>query len=241
MTTYKRRRRALLTCLGMLASVAFAQTPAGLEAEDQRAIQALVTDYARLLAECDAQGYADLFVPGSGYFASGFRGHIAGRDRLVALVESERHCLAPADSDQASRRPSGDGPSVVLEVSTGGVRGLADLGAAEYQDEYVKTPEGWRFASRTVILAAEKDAGIDAAELLALQRPDGAVLADHYVADANGVERLRTSGVAIIVADGAVTGRAYLEGGGHNAQTYERLGPGRWRVASSVYVPPETP
>jgi hypothetical protein len=29
------------------------------------------------------------------------------------------------------------------------VRGIADLGAAgQYQDEYVKTPKGWKFASR---------------------------------------------------------------------------------------------
>ena len=48
-----------------------------------------------------------------------------------------------------------------------------ELGTAEYQDEYVKTAQGWRFASRTVIIAAEKAAGLDARGMLAIQRLGG--------------------------------------------------------------------
>ena len=99
-------------------------------------------------------------------------------------------------------RPGGNAPTVALEVTSSGVRGVADLGAAEYQDEYVKTPAGWRFASRTVIIAAEKAAGLNAPELLAINRFSGSELGDHYEADQNGVQRLMTSGVRVSVADG---------------------------------------
>ena len=76
-------------------------------------------------------------------------------------------------------RPGGaTGPTVVLDVTASGVRGVASVGSAEYQDEYAKTPQGWRFASRTVITAAEKATGLEARDLLAIsairRRPDSA-------------------------------------------------------------------
>src|SRR5947207_2076496 len=77
----------------LLSSSAFAQTPA-LTSEDKTAIQALVTGYARALAACNAEEYADLFAPDTGYFASGIRGQVVGRERLIALVQSERQCTA---------------------------------------------------------------------------------------------------------------------------------------------------
>jgi hypothetical protein len=66
-----------------------------------------------------------------------------------------------------------NGPTVVIDVTAGGVRGIAKAGNTEYQDEYVKTAQGWRFASRTVITAAEKGAGLDARGMLAIQRLAG--------------------------------------------------------------------
>ena len=33
-------------------------------------------------------------------------------------------------------------------MTPSGVRGVASLGTAEYQDEYVKTPQGWRYKQR---------------------------------------------------------------------------------------------
>jgi hypothetical protein len=88
-----------------------------------------------------------------------------------------------------------------------------------------------------VIIAAEKTAGIDAAELLAIGRLGGEELRDHYEADQNGVQRLMTSGARVGVAEAGVTGRAFLRGGGYNDQVYEKLDPGQWRVKSSVHVP----
>jgi SnoaL-like domain len=137
-----------------------------LSPDDRAAIQDLSASYARTLAGCRAEEYADLFVPKTGYFASGFRG-------------------------------------------------------------------------RMVILAAEKAAGLDAREMLAIQKLGGTKLGEYYEPDPNGVSRLLTSGVRIGVTDNEVTGRAFLKGGGYNDEVYEKLGAGKWRVTSSKYVPPE--
>jgi hypothetical protein len=220
------------------AGASLAQTPASLSAADESAIRALGASYSSTLAECRAEDYAGLFAPVTGYFASGFRGRMLGRDELIALVESERHCQAPAGAAPAARPGGATPPAVVLEATASGARGVTTLGAAEYQDEYVKTAAGWRFASRTVILAAEKAAGVDAQDLLAIERLSGAELGDFYEAGENGARgRLLTSGVRVSVVDGEVTGRAFLKGGGYYDDVYEKLPSGEWRVKSRVHVP----
>ena len=154
------------------------------------------------------------------------------REERAALPRSRP--VGPRRRARAARAPT-----VELEVAPNGVRGVANLGMAEYQDEYTKTRDGWRFASRTVIVAAEKAAGLDARELLAIGKLGGSELGDYYETDQNGVRRLLTSGVRVAVADAEVTGRAYLRAGGYNDQVYEKVAPGVWRVKSSVYVPAE--
>jgi len=224
---------ALLLCIAVAS--ASAQSTPTLSDDDRSAIQALMGSYARALGECRAEDFADLFVPDTGYFASGFRGHMVGRAHLIALVQSERHCTAPAAA--GAGRPGGsNGPTVVLDITPSGVRGVANLGTAEYQDEYAKTASGWRFASRTVLIAAEKAAGLDARELLAIGALGGAKLGDRYEPDQNGVSRLMTSGVRITVSGTEVMGRAFLKNGGYDDEVYEKLAPGRWRVKSSVHV-----
>jgi hypothetical protein len=179
-----------------------------------------------------------LFAPDTGYFASGFRGMITGRDRLIALVQSERHCITTPGAKPAARPGGGNGPTVAIETTGGVVRGIADLGTAgQYQDEYVKTARGWKFASRTVLTPAEKTAGLDAAEMLAIQRVAGPELGDNWVPDQNGVKRLRTSGVAISVSATGVTGKAYQKSGGYCDDVYDKLGPGQWRIKSRTCVP----
>jgi 3-phenylpropionate/cinnamic acid dioxygenase small subunit len=219
----------------------FTDEPGAVAPDDAAAIQTLVSSYARALGSCRADEFADLFAPGTGYFASGIRGQIVGRERLIALVQSERHCTqpAPAGSSPAPRPGGGNGPTVALEVTQDGVRGVADLGGAgQYQDEYVKTANGWRFKSRTVIIPAEKAAGLDAAEMLAIRRVAGAEAVDYYVPDQNGVKRLRTSGVEIRVVNGTVGGRAYLKDGGYYEDVYEKVGAGQWRMKSRVKIAP---
>jgi hypothetical protein len=231
-----RRTYGVLLATFFAGASAFAQPVTTLSADDLTAIQALMTQYAQALSGCRAVEFADLFVPKTGSFASGFRGRMVGRERLIALVRSERQCVAPAGAAGATRPGGAAGPTVTLDVTASGVRGLANLGNAEYQDEYVKTPQGWRFASRTVITAAEKAAGLDAREMLAIQRLGGAKLGDHYETDANGVRQLLTSGVKVSVSGDQVTGRAYLKDGSYSDEVYERLGPGEWRVKSSTQV-----
>jgi hypothetical protein len=87
-----------------------------------------------------------------------------------------------------------------------------------------------------VLIPAEKAAGLDAVEMAAIQRvaAAGTTLGDYYVADQNGVKRLRTSGVAIGVTNGSVTGKAYLKDGGYYDDVYEKIGPGQWRIKSRV-------
>ena len=82
--------------LSILTVVDARQTPANgtLTAQDREEIQAVVTGYARALGTCVAEQYADLFAPDSGYFFSAIRGEVAGRDKLMALVRSERQCTA---------------------------------------------------------------------------------------------------------------------------------------------------
>jgi hypothetical protein len=234
-----RKSSALGILLGVLSAgtSAMAQSASSLSPDDRSAIQALMTQYAQALSGCRAMEFADLFIPETGYFASGFRGRMAGRERLIALVESERQCVAPTGTAGATRPGGASAPTVALDVTAGAVRGIASLGGAEYQDEYVKTPQGWRFASRTVITSAEKAAGLDARDMLAIQRLGAAKLGDHYEADPNGVRRLLTSGVKVSVSGNQVTGRAYLKDGAYDDEVYEKLGPGEWRVKSSTHVP----
>jgi hypothetical protein len=231
--------RVVLAAAFFAASLAVAQPVASLSAEDRGAIQALVTQYAQALSGCRAAEFADLFVPETGSFVSGFRGRMVGRERLIGLVESERHCIAPAGSATAARQGGTAGPTVTIEATANGARGTADLGSAEYQDEYVKTPQGWRFASRTVITGAEKKAGLDAGGMLAIQGLGSAKLGDHYEADPNGKPRLMTSGVKITVSGNQVAGREYLQDGGYDDAVYEKLDSGGWRVKSSTHVPAE--
>jgi hypothetical protein len=218
------------------------QAPQILTDQDKAEIQALVTGYARALGSCAANDYADLFAPDTGYFASGFRGQVASRERLIAMVQSERQCINTSGTPQATRPVTG--PTVVLNVTPAGVYGIADLGSAgHYEDEYVKTPKGWRFASRTVIIPAEQAAGLNAAAMLAIRRLAGGPqdAPDFWAAGQDGVKRFRSAGVVIGVSTGTVTGRVSLKDGGYYDDVYEKNAQGNWRFKSRVYVPEGSP
>ena len=227
--------KVLMISIILISMSAAAQAPQAVTPQDRTEIQALVTGYARTLGACAASEYADLFAD-TGYFASGFRGQVAGRERLIAMVQSERQCITPAATPPAAR----PGPTVVLEATPSGVRGIADLGGAgQYEDEYVKTPKGWRFAARTVITPAEKAAGLDAAAMIAIRRLAGGPqdMEDYWPAGQDGVKRFRSAGVVIGVSSGTVTGRVYLKDGGYYDDVYEKSAQGYWRFKSRAYVP----
>jgi hypothetical protein len=138
-----------------LANVA-AQSP--LSEKDQDEIKALSATYATTLGTCQAEAYAGLFTP-DGIFYSGFRGNIQGRDQLVALVKSERHCQPGAERPV---RPGGGAGAPALQYSglerqAGGVKLTVTLpnNGGAYEDVYAKTPAGWRFLNRSYYMPAE--------------------------------------------------------------------------------------
>jgi hypothetical protein len=213
--------------------------------QDRAEIQELTAKYARTLGSCAAEEYADLFASESGYFASNFRGEVVGRARLIALVQSERHCTTPsaANAGSANSGASRPVPSVAIEMTSTGPTGRADLGekVGRYDDEYVKTSTGWRFKSRTVMTAQELAAGLTVQDVRAIRRLAGSDLGqfdDVYVAGADGVKRFRASGVAMGLSTEGVTGRAYLKNsGGHYEDVYVRTSEGGWRFKSRLHVP----
>jgi hypothetical protein len=215
-----------------------------LTAQDRAEIQELTATYAKALGSCAAEDYADVFVPETGYFASNIRGEVVGRERLIALVRSERHCIGstpPATTGGRGAAAPRPAPMVVIESTAKGVTGRADLGAAGYYaDEYVKTPKGWRIKARTVITGQEQAATLTVQDVTAIRRLAGTDLGlfdDMYVAGPDGVKRFRTSGVALGLSAEGVTGRALLKNdGGHYEDVYVRTQEGGWRFKSRVYV-----
>jgi hypothetical protein len=232
---------SLMSVAGLLglASAGALEAQGALTPQDRAEIQELSAKYARTLGSCAAEEYADLFAPGTGYFASNFRGEVVGRERLIALVRSERHCIGAPSPGNAAPRPV---PTAVIEMSGTGPIGRADLGekVGRYDDEYVKTSKGWRFKSRTVMTAQELAAGLTVQDMRAIRRLAGSDLGqfdDVYVAGADGVKRFRASGVAMGLSAEGVTGRAFLKNnGGHYEDVYVRTPEGGWRFKSRLHI-----
>lgn len=130
---------------------------APLTQKDKDDIQALSAAYATNLGTCKADDYAGLFAA-DGIFYSGFRGNIQGRDQLVALVKSERHCQ-PGAAQPA--RPGGSGAPALqfsaIEARPGGAKATVTLpnNGGAYEDVYAKTAAGWRFQNRSYYTPAE--------------------------------------------------------------------------------------
>jgi predicted enzyme related to lactoylglutathione lyase len=232
-------KRVLYGVAAVLSFCGLVVAQSSLTAEDTQAINKLTASYFQALGSCDAQGFADLFVPQTGYFSSSIRGHMAGREALTGLVESERHCNQPQGSAPTPRAGAGNPSPVELKVTADGVQGIVDLGpkVGRYEDQYVKTPAGWRIAARTVITTGELNAGLSASDFAAINALGGPSPGNRYV-ERDGVKRLMSSGVAISVANGKVTGRAYQTDGSFFEDTYEKTGTGQWRVQSRIPVKP---
>ena len=230
--------KTLVAALGLAlvipASMSMSGQAPALTDKDRADIQALVTKYATALATCSAEEYADLFAPVTGSFASGFRGDIIGRDKLMALVRSEPHCITPNPG-----RPAGNGPTVSVSSSPEGVTGRADLGGAgHYEDVYVKTPNGWRFQSRNVITKQEEAVGFTSKDFIAIRRLAGETQGyfEDVLRDTPVGKRLRNAGVVITATPEGATGKAVLRNdGGHYEDVYVRSGTG-WRFKSRAYV-----
>ncbi len=159
--------RMMLALFLILASSAFAlkAAPAELTALDYFQIQQLVAKYARAIDTCSNNGYdyADLFTP-DGYFAPSMNGKVVakwqGRERLAEvsgggtqgcknvpwIVEGIRHIYV-----NHIITPTAEGAAGTVDMLMIGLGG--DPNKIEYdgyyEDVYARTPQGWRFKSRT--------------------------------------------------------------------------------------------
>ena len=202
--------------------------------QDRVQIQELSAGYGRALGLCEAEAYAGLFVAPDGYFASGPRGRVAGGDKLIALVRSERHC-----NDNSERRPRNVPANIVIEPSPQGATGNVPLAnAGHYEDTYVKTAQGWRFKDRTYISPQEEAAKLTASDfndIRTLAGNDSGPFDDVYSSTPQG-KQFRSSGVVIAPSSDGATGRAQLKNdGGRYDDIYVKT-PQGWRYKSRVYV-----
>ena len=159
--------------IGALAALvipiaATAQQQSALMPQDHLAIQQLVSKYAYAIDECTNKGYdyADLYTP-DGVFRTSRGGKVlntfAGRERLAEAARGgmadckdvpwagiihvmANHVIEPT--------PGGaSGKVYLIAIGLDGVPGKVEA-QGRYDDEYVRTPQGWRFKSRTHVLAA---------------------------------------------------------------------------------------
>ena len=162
---------AVVLCVSWTAGHAQSAAKSGraaLSADDRAGIEALVAHYARALATCSSREYSELFTPDGVFMSDDFRGgkhrelygksaKLVGRAKLAELVETEEFCLDP--KTRAARVASGGGnaarppANLMLDATAEGAKGTIPLGSGgRYEDLYVKTQEGWRFASRSVFM-----------------------------------------------------------------------------------------
>jgi hypothetical protein len=170
-----------------------------------------------------------------GYFASGPRGKVAGRERLMALLQSEPFC-----HDGSPLAPRNLPSTFTIEPSDEGATARVELAKTpgHYEDTYVKTAQGWRFKGHTYISTSETAAGLTASDFDEIRRLGGndtGQFQDVWLSFPEG-KRFRSSGLVIAPAkEGGVTGRGMLADGGRYDDLYMKT-PGGWRFKSRQYV-----
>jgi hypothetical protein len=150
--------------LGLIAAVVVAgvvvaaqqRAPAAaptLTPQDYIDIQQLVSSYPYGLDGNTDNGatYANLFAPGAVFG----RPRTEGRDNLAALANTQprganyvRHFITNHVIEPAPGGAVGREYAVIIDIGENGNPGRIALGG-RYDDEYVKTPQGWKFKSRT--------------------------------------------------------------------------------------------
>ncbi len=124
------------------------QRGARLTGDDYIEIQQLYARYNNAIDSGDAEGYAATFVP-DGTFNT-FTGH----DALVGFIHNWRDKMSGANvrhwNTNLTITPAAEGASgsVYLLLVNVGVRPPAIQAAAKYEDQLVKTSDGWRFKKR---------------------------------------------------------------------------------------------
>jgi hypothetical protein len=210
-----------------------------LTVQDRAEIELLSARYALALGMCAADTYAGLFSAPGGWFASGSRGRVEGREKLVEFIRSY-DCNYSSAGVAPPHAPNVAVPyKLVIEPSREGATGKAYYNGGYYDDVYVKTQAGWRFRARTVITLKERAAGLGAEdfdEIRRLAETNGGPYADVYEPTAQG-RRFRSANVVITPTAEGAKGTAYLlPGDGYYEDVYVKTQAG-WRFRSRVYVP----
>jgi hypothetical protein len=167
---------AVIGAVGLVVVHAQRTAPGTLTSLDYIEIQQLVSSYPYAL-DTGADGgykYADLFTP-DGVFIRASGARVEGREALARLVrlnpKAERRSTPGPSFDPGRRGPLYTSHFItnhVIEPAPGGAVGkqylvIIDLGdpgqanvvqqGGHYEDVYVKTPQGWRFKSRQMIMS----------------------------------------------------------------------------------------
>jgi len=260
-TTNRKVLFVVALMLGMAGSgltTAFAQGLPALTDKDREEIKALSVTYRRSLFNCKGDEYASLFATPGGYFASSVRGEIREHKAIVEMVMGYDRCkgATPPPLGLVAGQAGSGLPEPVIEAAPFGARAkvVVSKSGAYYDDEYVKTPQGWRFKSRTVMADDELKAGLtkqDFTEIRALAGDDHGYYEDLY-GEHNGVNTprgkafgpddrpFRTSGLQQTLTPEGVRGLAYLRNnGGHYEDLYVKTAQG-WRIKERKYLPPVT-
>ena len=150
---------ALMTCLILATVLVRAQqrnagtSAATLTPQDYIDIQQLVSSYAYGLDGNTDNGatYANLFAPGAVFG----RPRTEGRENLAALANTQprganyvRHFITNHVIEPSPGGAIGREYAVIIDIGENGNPGRIALGG-RYDDEYVKTPQGWKFKART--------------------------------------------------------------------------------------------
>ena len=210
--------------------------PAALTERDREELRLLSARYSFALGTCDDKTWPELFVAPNGYFASGSRGQVLGRHRLAEMIRSYNCSYVKGVAPPHA-------PGVVIPYQAefspmpGGAKGVLPYNGGEYQDTYVKTAEGWRFASRTVVTNKDLASSLSATDFADIQK-----LAAEKVGPFEDVyedtpigKRFKSAGVVIEPAPAGAKGTAYVKDGGHYRDTYTKT-PQGWRIASREFV-----
>jgi len=145
------QRRILIgaAMFATLVGLAIAQTKK-LSADDYIEITQLYARYNTAIDSGDAEGWAATFTP-DGIFQN-FKGH----DALVGFINQWRDRMGGAARRHWNTNlvitPTSDGAkgTVYLFLMDVSAKPPAILSASKYEDELVKTSDGWRFKHRVV-------------------------------------------------------------------------------------------
>ena len=228
--------------------------------KDRAELAEMSVKYRRALMTCKGDDYADLFATPGGYFGSSSRGEVREHKALAEMVVGYDRCkeATPPQVGTVAGQRGSNYPAPVYEATPFGAKAriINSKGGGYYDDEYVKTPKGWRFKSRNVVSDAELAAKLttqDFIEIRALAGDDHGyyenLYGEHHKLNtprgpAFGPDDrpFRSSGLQLTVSpEGNVTGLAYIRNnGGHYEDVYVKT-PQGWRIKERKYVPPASP